>query len=129
MRLIHKHLDVKILEVTNNFIALILQGQDKIQKVPWTAVEGLYGCHVTQGERGYRGSIFLKFKRKIFSCNFTRQSMMVKDRFGQSVGFEAVWESLKEHGPEDIPFLDLNDFPDVVNLSNYPRMAQEFIDQ
>ncbi len=129
MHLIHKHVDIKLLEITNNYIALKLQGQDKVQNVPWTAVEGIFGCHVTRGDRGYRGSVFLKFKRKIFSCNFTRQSIMVKDRFGQPVGFEAVWEAFKAHRPEDIPFIDLNEFEDLDDVSNYPRLAQEFIDR
>ena len=124
-RRISRRVDIELLDIHNGAIKLRVTG-GKEQVVPWTAIEGIFGCHVASGARGYYGCIFLKFKRKIYACNFNRQSIMMKDRYGQSLAFESTWSRLEQYVPEDIPFIKLEDFPELLDTEDIAAQAEAF---
>ncbi len=120
---IYKHVGIDLLGVTRNNLMLKVGGNEK--KVPWTAVKGLFGCHIADGETGYRACIFLKFKRKIYACNFSKERIMIKDRMGHILPFEGAWELLVTHLPEDLPSLSMEFFEDLAE-SEYEHKVLEF---
>ena len=125
---IHKSVDIDLLGITGKNVRLKVEGT-KEQNVPWTAVEGIFGCYVTGASRGYVGCIFIKFKRKIFACHFTKNRILIKDRFDQPLSFERTWDLLKTNLPEDLPALEMDAFPEIADTAELPRLTQEFLDR
>lgn len=123
---ISKFLDIQILNVTSQHLHIkIIDGKE--QKVPWSVLEGVFGCHVvTESERGFLGCVMLKFKRKIYACNFKREGIIMKDRGGRDLGFETLWDLFKQHVPIGIPFLQIDAFQQLNDLSEYEKIVQNF---
>ncbi len=124
-RSIGRLVNVDLIDVQPQKIVIALDGQ-KEQRVPWTAVLGVYGCHIAGGTRGFRGCIVLQFQRKIFACVFTSATIKFNHRV-EPVTFERVWELLYEHVPEDVPFMIMKDFPTLKDESLLLSQAETFI--
>ncbi len=116
---------VTLVDVQPQKIVIAPEGQ-KEQRVPWTAVLGVYGCHVASGNRGFRGCIVVQFQRKIFGCVFSSAQIKIRDRV-EPVTFERVWELLEDQAPEDIPLMAMKDFPTLMDESLLLSMAENFI--
>lgn len=124
-RRIGRLVKVDLLDVQPQKIIVALEGQ-KEQRVPWTAVLGVYGCHIAGSSRGFRGCIVLQFQRKIFGCVFSSATIKFSHR-AQPVTFERVWELLHDHVPEDVPFMIMKDFPTLKDEALLLSQAEAFI--
>ncbi len=126
---IHQFLDIYLLDIT--VAKLRLQPvKGKEQNVPWTATMGFFGCHVADAKtRGYRGSILLKFKRRVYACQFSSERVKLKSESGATLSFEQAWALLKTHAPEDLPFHDLDEFEQIADAEAFPKKLEAFIEQ
>ncbi len=118
--------NIELLAVTNDHIRLQLEGGSN-QDVPWTAIIALYGGHMISASRGYRGSIILRFKRKVFSCNFTSNQILITREDGESLGFEDTWSLIRRYAPEGMPVTRFRDFRDHIDLDAYQRNMDVFL--
>lgn len=125
---IYKFVDIDLLDIGTNYIRLQVNGARE-QSAPWTAITGIFGCHVATGKRGFRGCILLKFKRKIFACSFSTERILMADAEGRTLSFEEIWKLLRENIPEDLPFVSMRDFPEIRVEDKYPQMVQVFLDE
>lgn len=123
---VNRHVDIELLDVATDHVRLQVK-ETQPQNVPWTAVLAIYGSHLTSQQRGYRGCIFIRFKRKIFGCHFSNADVLMTEREGVRVSFESAWRQLQEQTPEDIPFRAFEDFEDFDTVDEHLARAQEFL--
>ncbi|MDJ0836565.1 MAG: hypothetical protein QNK37_08610 [Acidobacteriota bacterium] len=109
---IEKVVNVELFDVGISHLELRIPGK-KMQRVPWTAVLGLFGCHMSTENRGLRGCIVIKFQRRVFGCIFSPDSIQIKDSFGRIMSFEETWNKLQEQVPGDLSFLKMKDFQQI----------------
>lgn len=122
---IHKHLKISLLGINSN--QLKIQTGDRTEKtVPWTAVTGCFGCQLNQGPDSI-GTIFIKFKRKIFSCFFSNRDVLVKDQQGMLLSFPQAWRLLEEHCAQSLPFVAYDQFESTPNSRSFEQDAEAYI--
>jgi len=126
---IHRVIDAELLNIGVSKIRL--QPRDAPpQNVPWTAALGFFGCHVAAPEsRGYRGCILIRFKRRVYACQFDAARVKMTDDIGAPLSFESVWTLLKEHAPEDLPFHELDAFEQIEDPEQFSEKLQAFVDE
>ncbi|CAM2007793.1 tetratricopeptide repeat protein [Acanthopleuribacter pedis] len=122
---IQKFVAVEIIRVQGNDITVELGG--KYQKLPWTAILALYGCHVLGGDRGYHGFVVTRNKSKIFCCSFKATSLEKYE--GPSATFENVWKDLLKQAPEDLPRVTLSDFENHMDSKDLEEKVQDFLNR
>ena len=120
---VHSHIDVVLRQVDNDHIHMTLSN-GKEQKVPWTAFLAIYGCHLLGTERGFRGCLILRFKRKVFACHFRASDL---DQFEGAEGFEEVWRRIMKFAPEDIPRVKLSEFEDLLDSKKVHERVDAFL--
>lgn len=99
----------------------------KMQKVPWTAVRGVFGCHMQGGERGLRGCIVISFQRRTFGCIFNVDRIKVKNPYDGIMSFEDTWNKLSEQVPEDLPFTKMKDFEGIPDQGAFEAAVEKFL--
>jgi len=122
---VHRSVDVEMLKVTTTNVYLQVSGKE--QRIPWTATIGFFGCHVAEAPKGFRGCILIKFKRKNFVCIFTTPRILLREENNKPMSFERLWALLKSQVPEDIPFLEMRDFPEITSEAEIVKITEEFI--
>ena len=125
---IHKHVEAVLIEVNSKTVRMRVDNRSE-QEIPWSAVVAFFGAHMTGEKRGFRGSVMLKFKRKIFSCTFDRNNIEIKDPIGQTMTFEAAWGLLEKNAPEDAPFLPMSKFEDMPDEKAFEEACLTFINK
>jgi hypothetical protein len=125
---LHREVDIDLLAVGTDDLTIKVRDKRR-QQVPWTAIAGIFGCHLTGEKRGFRGTIIVRFKGKNFACSFTTPHILVKDDAGSPLSFEDTWNLLKTHVPEDLPFLEMRDFSEVKDLSQSTAMVEAFVNR
>jgi len=128
MNQIHRHVDSELLGVTNQHVRLKVKGSNP-QNVPWTAIIALYGAHILGSDRGYRGCVILRFKRKMFGCHFANDDIAIYDESGERLSFENTWSMFEKFVSEGIPFLRFENFKDFVSDELYQEEVQKFLDE
>ncbi len=123
---IGKFIEVEIIRVKGNDITVELAG-GKQQRLPWTAILALYGCHVLGGARGFRGYIMTRNRNKIFCCCFNSSSLSKYE--GESGVFENVWKDILNEAPEDLPRVALSDFDNHLDEKGLEEKVQAFLNQ
>lgn len=123
---IGKFIEVELIRVKGNDITVELAG-GKQQRLPWTAILALYGCHVLGGDRGFRGYIMTRNRNKIFCCCFNSASLTKYE--GESAVFENVWKDILSEAPEDLPRVALSDFENHVDDKDLEEKVQAFLNQ
>jgi len=121
---IYKYVDIKLVAIEPGQLRLLVR--DKEQHAPWTAVVGCFGCYAAGKNKGFRGCILIKFRRRIFACSFYKSDILIKEG-GLPLTFEQTWELLQRHTPEDLPFLIIEDFPKLDDETRYEGMVARFI--
>lgn len=122
-----KNVDIELLQVANDHIRLKVD-QGSSQDVPWTAIMALFGGHMISANRGYRGSVILRFKRKVFVCHFTNNQISINREDGEPLTFEDTWSLLKKYAPEDMPITKFREFRDYIDLISYDKALGEFLE-
>jgi len=122
----HRLVEIELHKVGTSEIVLQIPGS-RLQHVPWTAVLGIFGCHMAAEKRGFRGCIAVKFKRKTFGCYFTSEKIVIEDRFGKNMSFEEVWNLLGAHVPEDLPFTEMKAFEQIRSEELYRENLETFL--
>ncbi len=123
---IHRLVEVELHEIDTSEIVIQIPGS-RLQHVPWTAVLGIFGCHMSGEKRGFRGCIGVKFKRKSFACYFSSTKILIKDRFAKSTSFEETWNLLGKHVPEDLPFTEMKAFEQIPSEEVYQEKLESFL--
>ena len=124
--LIHRFLDIKLAEVT--FHHLVIQVKDgKQQRVPWSAVLGLFGCKTILDPKGFRGALLIKFKQKVFACQFGGADILMEDALNETFPFRKIWDMLKEYIPEDLPAMALEDFENIPDEKEFRLKVVQFL--
>lgn len=122
---ISRFVRIQLQEISGNYIQLTVDGSGKSQNVPWTAILALFGGRVLEPEPAYFGSIVIRFQRKIFACVFDRSRIALRDVSG--LDFEEVWERIRRHTPEDVPFVAFENFRDCASASDFNGHVQAFL--
>jgi len=122
---VHKVVEIQLHEIGISNLDLTVGS--KRQRVPWTAVLGIFGCHMTGEHRGWRGCVVVKFQRRIFACVFQKENLAVHDGLGRKLSFEEVWGILSEQIPEDLPFLAMKHFPQIATETMFADKLDAFL--
>lgn len=122
---IQTHVNIDLQAVTNDHIRLRVEGSNA-QDVPWTAIQAVFGGHMISADRGYRGTVILRFKRKTFGCHFTSNQISMTRENGEPLTFEDTWALLRRFAPENLPMMRFRDFRDHLDLSAYQRDLESF---
>lgn len=125
---IHKYMEIGLINVTDKELLLKI-GADKEQNIPWTAFLGLSVYHFPGVHQGYKGCLFIKFRRKIFACSFSPKDILMKDVLGQQLTMEKLWEIFEQHIPEGAPFIYLDQCEDLSSPDQFEAAANEFVNK
>jgi hypothetical protein len=125
---VHRHVEIDLHSIMGNFTEVRIKGQQKRQRIPWTAVTALYGYCIVSHTQGLYGCLVINFRNKLFACHFGRRNIFMTSSDGKPMNFESAWELLFKETPEDIPRVAIESFEQFIRPEDSEAAVDSFLE-